>query len=78
MLLRNDHLQLWKGGGDDLPQIAANRIFRIEMPGVNDGQPCVPGIPEVVVFHVGGDKGIAPGPKDGRHSPAQAPPPTAT
>ena len=44
-------------------KIAAYRIFCAEMAGINEVQATFLGIPKLVVFHIGGNKGIAAGVK---------------
>ena len=40
---------------------AYHRVFRGKMPGVNEVQTQIVGIPELVVFHVRRDEGVASG-----------------
>ena len=46
-------------GAEFLCKISGNGILRIKMPGIDEVQTAVPGVPELIVFYIGSDKGIA-------------------
>ena len=46
-------------GGDFVGQHGNHRVFGVEMAGIDEVQTQIMGIPELIVLHIGGDKGIA-------------------
>ena len=69
------YLDLGKLPPEPVRQSGAHRMFRPEVTGVNEIQPQIPGVPELVVLHVRRHKGVAACVKDRPNSvPASAAP----
>ena len=55
----NFYFDFRERGGDFCGQNCNHRIFCVEVTGINQSQALFFGVPESVVFHIGGDKGVA-------------------
>ena len=63
MLLGQQYGNFRESSLDFLRQLGTNRVFCVKMPGIDQIKPQGLGIPELVVLHITGDKGIAAGTK---------------
>ena len=61
-----------KLGCDFYCQNRNNRVFGVEMSGINEVQTQIMGIPELVVFDVSGHEGVASGIQGSKHSVSAA------
>ena len=55
----NFNLDFRESSGNFFCQNTNNGVFRVEMAGINDGHFLIATIPEVIVFYVRGDEGVA-------------------